>query len=226
MRSETQRFLFALIFAMAAWSARADNMVRAWVDDKGHIHYGNIAPDVASERTLEAPPMPSPEEQEAARERAAKDKERLFQWESSRPADEGSVATEMVACDRAAQVVEFLRQYHELVLMRPLSTGEITWMSPDEREGYLIAAQRFVREQCGSASEVSMHDLWVGLFWPRTARAAKVIPTRFITEPPVVEPGAHIKGARPATSPSNPPSAIVGSKPRRSVVNPGAGSLK
>lgn len=239
---ETQRFLFALIFAMAAFSASADNVIRAWVDDKGHIHYGNIAPDLSPERTLEAPPVPAPEEQEAARERAAKDKERLSQWESSRRAEAGGSLTGTLACDRAVQIVEFLQHYHELGLMHPLSTGEVTLITEDERGAYLNTARRSVHEECRLSPEVGMYDLWVGLFWPRTARAANVLPTFFIPNPAAVVPNVEIKGGRSATPPSTPTTSVVnairptaplapttsiaGSKRPTSAGNPNAGSLR
>jgi hypothetical protein len=238
---ETQRSLIALLFAITASTAAANDVIQVWTDDRGHVHYGNALPGVRPERILDAPPLPTPQAQIAAREQAAKDKDRLSQWKSARPPAEDEAAEDMLPCDRAAQLVELLRNYHELVLLRPLSTGEIAWMSPDEREMYLASATRYVQRECESARMVSMNDLALGLFWPRTARA----PDSPIVSPPVpptVAPGSRVKGARPATSPNIPPSAFVGSKPPTPVAsppssfpgskppvsasNPGAGSFK
>ncbi len=242
MRLETQRLLFGLLFVVAARSTNAENVIRVWVDDAGQVHYGNVEIDKAPQRILEAPPAPAPEEQESARHRAAEEKERLSQWQSSRPAEAGGGVTGTVACDRAVQIVEFLQHYHELGLMHPLSTGEVTWITEDERGAYLNTARRSVQEECRSSPEAGMYDLWVGLFWPRTARAANVLPTFFIPNPVAVEPNVEIKGGRSATSPSMPTTSVVnaisptaplvpttsiaGSKRPTSASNPNAGSFR
>ncbi|MFN0317973.1 MAG: hypothetical protein ACKVQA_23345 [Burkholderiales bacterium] len=218
---ETQNCLIALLLTVAACNAAANDAIQVWTDERGHVYYGNAVPGARPERILDTPPLPTMDEQLAAREQAAKDKERLSQWKSSRPPDEDGVAAGTLPCERAAQLVELLRHYHELVLLRPLSTGEILWMTPEERELYLASAMRYVQRECEAAREVSMHDLVAGLFWPRTARAQPESPVILPPDPPVVVgPIRRIKGARPGTAPSIPPSAFVGSKPPTSVASP------
>ena len=220
------------------------DVIRVWTDDRGHVHYGNVASDMPTERILEAPPLPTAQEQEAARAQMAKNKERLSQWESARPLEISSGMDEGAACERAMQAVEFLWQYPELVLMRPLSSGEIAWMSTEERVTYLAAARQRVLEQCESGRGASMDELAVVLFWPRTARAQPELIVFPLPNPPITAvPVRRIKGARPGTSiPSipaiefvgsrppvsvpQPASALLGSKPPTSATNPGAGSFK
>lgn len=55
-------------------TAHADDTVYRWVDDTGHIHYGDRVPEAyrAKAQALPAAPEPSAQDQQAAQQRAAR----------------------------------------------------------------------------------------------------------------------------------------------------------
>ncbi len=241
MKPQTQRILIGLCL-WAATSAFADDVIRTWVDDKGRVHYSNVAPDQTHSRDVQAPPAPTSQEYEASHQRAVQEKGHLAKWGAARPVVLPSEPGAMVSCERAMQIIGFLQGYQEVPVLRPMDSGEVTWLSDPERTHYLALAKQQVEDTCTRAREVTMHDLWVGLFWPRTARAATITPTQFITPPVTPEPDASIRGGRPATAPTNPTTAlinakrantpvtsvtsIVGAKRPTAAANPNAGTLK
>lgn len=212
MTRRTQRTAIALLL-LGAQSAYSNSTITKWVDDAGHVHYGNATPKANQYHTLQSPPLPSAQEAQAAVKRAVQERQQLSKWEAARPKVLGQDASASISCDRALHIVDFLRGHDELPVLRPTEDGQVVMMAEPDRSAYLEAAKVRIVETCKSAERVDWQELWTGLFWPRTARAGTVTPTQFITSPATPDPATKIKGAKPNTIPANPTTSLIGAKP-------------
>lgn len=208
MKQETLRIL-AVLCLWLAQGVNAGDVIEVWTDESGHTHYTNVPGSRPAARTLSPGPGPTSEESEADRRRAAQARDQLMRWESSKTRFIEVTEGAWVACERALHMIEFLRDYPELPVLRPLEGGEVSLMGNDQRAHALQLAHLEVTQRCRQANEVDMQDLWSGLFWPRTVRAAHVVPTAFVPKPAVQEPTVAIKGGRTTTAPVNPAAAVV-----------------
>lgn len=193
-------------------AALAEDTIQAWTDESGRVHYSNQSSERAGARSLRAPPVPTAEETAFERQRAERAREALSKWQSGRGAVEVVDASQNVPCERALHIVDFLREYPELPVLRPVDEGQVTLLQDDERHHILVRAQADIRQRCQYVTGVDMNDLWSGLFWPRTARAGRIVPTQFLPQPVVQEPTVEIRGGRPRTTPANPVTSVVNSR--------------
>lgn len=185
----------------------AGDAIHAWTDESGRVHYSNQIEPRSGVRTLAAPPLPTAEEAAADRRRAERAHQELTRVQSTRPTEAPAEEDTQVSCERAQRIIVFLREYPELPLLRPLDDGQMTVLHADERAPLLTRARVDIQQRCLTAATVDMHDLWSGLFWPRTARTAVVTPTQFLPVPVVPDAPARHRVARPASTRGTPPAA-------------------
>lgn len=221
MKPETTPTRLLAILAMAAAltsslalmrGAIAAQSIHVWTDDAGRTHYSNLPAERPAARTLAAPPVPTAEESAAERQRAERARDELTKWRSRRESVVVIDNATGVPCERALRIVDFLRDYPELPVLRPHDAGQVSLMDEAQRQEVLDRAQADLRQRCQYATEVDMNDLWTGLFWPRTARAAQIVPTQFLPQPVVQEPALQIRGGRPSTTPVTPTTSLVNAR--------------
>lgn len=230
MKTETLRRLALVAMTAAlvpslfiARSVHGAQSIHVWTDESGRTHYSNRSEGRPPARTLEAPPLPTTEEGAAARQRAERAHEELRKWESSRETVIVVDESARVSCDRALRIVDFLREYPELPVLRPHDDGQVTLMDETRRREVLDRAQADLRQRCLFATDVDMDELWTGLFWPRTSRTARILPTQFLPRPVIQEPTAELRAGRPRTTPASPTTSVIGARRPGAPASPASG---
>lgn len=160
--------LLALVFSSASGLAAAATICK-WTDDKGRVHYSNIAPPGVSCSTTIEVLSADPIEQQRAEERLKRmiEEERLLQERQRRHATESEVeelkkaqkAQRERSCADAKAQLKFLEEAYGMRLIRPAREGEdeMVFLDDDERQKVTESLRKQVEESCNE-SDTSPSD--------------------------------------------------------------------
>jgi hypothetical protein len=136
------------MLALAAISAQAEGVYK-WVDDQGHVHFSDAAPDRTKIQKLDLPAAAAPVP--ANQERSWQEQSRLASERRTYAAQQEQAAAKQQreannACLRARQNLDVLNRTRPVYSIS--TQGERQYLDDNERQARIAAANQQVATSC------------------------------------------------------------------------------